>query len=183
MFPIKNRSTQLAWAIKQASTLSMGALALTTLALPAFAQPNAKVVDHTFITSANMLAYTEFELSGEPLAESLGLDLDALDPNIMDQPTPFDYVAGIQSYEYSEEAMYALNYQSQLGPHLVNGPQNIQRGGTLKSLEKRMASLAKSVAYPVTDIAKNIYPISIPYRSASPEFLSLIHISEPTRPY
>ena len=129
-----------------------------------------KVIDRTFITSANMLAYTEFELSGEPLAEALGLDLDALDPLEKDQPTLFDYVTGIESYEYSEEAMYALNYQSQLGPHLVNGPQNNARGGTLKSLEKRMGNLARSVAFPIKEIAKNIYPISIPYRSASPEF-------------
>lgn len=64
-----------------------------------------------------MLAYTEFELSGEPLAEALGLDLDVLDANRADEPTPFDFAAGIESYEYSEEAMYALNYQSGMGPH------------------------------------------------------------------
>ncbi len=169
MFSTKTRHTTLKRAIQMASAYSFVLMTVSSLsqAAPSFA---TKVVDNTFITSANMLAYTEFELSGEPLAEALGLDLDTLDPFEKDQPTLFDYVTGIESYEYSEEAMYALNYQSQLGPHLVNGPQNIQRGGTLKSLEKRMANLAKSVAYPVTSIAKNIYPISIPYRSASPEF-------------
>lgn len=169
MFSIKTRHTTLKRAIQLASSYS---LVLMTVSSFSQADPSftTKVIDNTFITSANMLAYTEFELSGEPLAESLGLDLDVLDPFEKDQPTLFDYVTGIESYEYSEEAMYALNYQSQLGPHLVNGPQNKHRGGTLTSLEKRMAILAKSVAYPVTDIAKNIYPISIPYRSASPEF-------------
>ena len=61
-----------------------------------------KVEDKTFNTAANMLAYTEFELSGEPLAEALGLDLDVLDANRADEPTPFDFAAGIESYEYSE---------------------------------------------------------------------------------
>ena len=169
MFFIKTHHITLQRAIQMASAYSLVLMTVSSFsqAAPSF---TTKVIDNTFITSANMLAYTEFELSGEPLAEALGLDLDILDPFEKDQPTLFDYVTGIESYEYSEEAMYALNYQSQLGPHLVNGPQNTQRGGTLKSLEKRMASLAKSVAYPVTDIAKNIYPISIPYRSASPEF-------------
>ena len=104
-----------------------------------------KVEDKTFNTAANMLAYTEFELSGEPLAEALGLDLDVLDANRADEPTPFDFAAGIESYEYSEEAMYALNYQSGMGPHLVNGPQNLARGGTMASLGQRvLASNART---------------------------------------
>ncbi len=175
MLSSKNRITPLASAIKKASTV-LGALILSAQTLPSIAQDsgrlsvNAKITDYTFITSANMLAYTEFELSGEPLAESLGLDLDVLDPNFIDEPTQFDYVAGIESYEYSEEAMYALNYQSQLGPHLVNGPQNKQRGGDQQSLQKRIDKLAKSVGFPSNQIAKNIYPISLPYRSASADF-------------
>ena len=156
-------------AIKMASVFTLSLMAVSSFS-QADTQVTAKVIDNTFITSANMLAYTEFELSGEPLAEALGLDLDILDPYEKDQPTQFDYVTGIESYEYSEEAMYALNYQSQLGPHLVNGPRNALRGGTLKNIKQRMATLAKSVAFPTSKIAKNIYPISIPYRSGSPEF-------------
>ncbi len=170
MFPAKTHPTPLSRAIKKVGAITFSGLALSTLALPTFAQPTAKITDYTFITSANMLAYTEFELSGEPLAESLGLDLDVLDPNFINEPTQFDYVTGINSYEYSEEAMYALNYQSQLGPHLVNGPQNKIRGGDQKSLQKRINTLAKSVGFPSKDIAKNIYPISLPYRSASADF-------------
>ncbi|MEH6343647.1 MAG: hypothetical protein V7785_01055 [Bermanella sp.] len=171
-------NAKLAYAIKKTATLPIGVLVVSLFATHAMAQNNvsSEVSDHTFYTAANMLAYTELELSGEPLAESLGLDLDMLDPNFLDEPTQFDYVAGIESYEYSEEAMYALNYQSQLGPHLVNGPQNINRGGNLKSLQKRMDSLAKSVGFPSTNIAKNIYPISLPYRSASPEFNGQVDI-------
>ena len=90
--------------------------AIACALLSSAAQAAVKVEDKTFNTAANMLAYTEFELSGEPLAEAIGLDLDVLDANRADEPTPFDFAAGIESYEYSEEAMYALNYQSGMGP-------------------------------------------------------------------
>ena len=76
---------------------------------------SVKVLDKTFDVAAGMFAYTEYELSGEPLAESLGLNLDVLDADQADKPTPFDFAAGIDSYEYSEEAMYGVNYQSRQG--------------------------------------------------------------------
>jgi hypothetical protein len=137
---------------------------------PVRAELSVIVTDPGFDTAATMLAYTEFELSGEPLAESLGLDLDLLDPNAIDQPTVFDYSAGIESYEYSEEGMYALNYQSRLGPHLANGIRNQERGGDLAALSKRFVELAASVAYPIEELPLNLYPISLPYRAGSPAF-------------
>ena len=73
------------------------------LSTAAMAQ-SVTVTDTLHDTAGNFLAYTEFELSGEPLAESLGLDLDILDPDQLNQPSDFDYAAGIASYEYSEEA-------------------------------------------------------------------------------
>ncbi|PJG57863.1 hypothetical protein [Aeromonas cavernicola] len=134
-----------------------------------------KVTDKTFNTAASMLAYTEFELSGEPLAETLGLDLDVLDANRADEPTPFDFTAGIESYEYSEEAMYALNYQSAMGPHLVNGPQNIARGGTLADLGKRVLIMAEAVGFPADEIPQGMYPLSFPYASANPAFAQAVN--------
>ncbi len=134
-----------------------------------------KVEDKTFNTAANMLAYTEFELSGEPLAEALGLDLDVLDANRADEPTPFDFAAGIESYEYSEEAMYALNYQSGMGPHLVNGPQNLARGGTMADLGKRVMAMAEAVGFPADEIPQGMYPLSLPYSSANPEFAEAVN--------
>ncbi|MGL5201473.1 MAG: hypothetical protein ACRC9G_21310, partial [Aeromonas veronii] len=134
-----------------------------------------KVEDKTFNTAANMLAYTEFELSGEPLAEALGLDLDVLDANRADEPTPFDFAAGIESYEYSEEAMYALNYQSGMGPHLVNGPQNLARGGTMASLGQRVLAMADAVGFPADEVPQGMYPLSLPYASANPEFAQAVN--------
>ncbi len=148
--------------------------ALSTLLLCSAAQADGirtEVLDKRFLPAGSMLAYTEFELSGEPLAESLGLDLDVLDPNLLNQPTEFDYAAGIESYEYSEEAMYALNYQSRLGPHLANGPLNAMRGGKLENLGARFMEMANAVAFPAEEIPLNLYPISLPYQSAMPEFV------------
>lgn len=136
--------------------------------------PKVEVLDTQFDTAGAMLAYTEFELSGEPLAESLGLDLDVLDPARLNEPTAFDYAAGIESYEYSEEAMYAVNYQSRLGPHLVNGPVNARRGGNLEALGKRFVELAGAVGFPAEELPLNLYPISFPYRAGVPEFAQAV---------
>lgn len=140
------------------------------LAAPVVAEMRVEVVDRHLDTAGAFLAYTEFELSGEPLAELLGLDLDVLDPYQQDQPTGFDYVAGIESYEYSEEAMYAVNYQSRIGPHLVNGPRNRARGHSHEVLQERLAELAESVGFEVADLPANLYPISVPYRRAMAAF-------------
>ncbi|MBL0708877.1 MAG: hypothetical protein JJW00_07520 [Sulfurimonas sp.] len=158
--------------------LSLSIVASLTIASLAIAQPysNTKttVIDKTFNTAGAMFAYTEFELSGEPLAESLGLDLDTLDPNAINEPTEFDYTTGIESYEYSEEAMYALNYQSKMGPHLVNGLLNEQRGGDMKSLAKRFMHFAKVTGNDPEIIPLNMHPTALPYISGIPEFATRV---------
>ncbi len=136
------------------------------------------IVDKTHYPASNFLAYTEFELSGEPLAEALGLDLDILDPTTANSPTPFDFAAGIESYEYSEEAMYALNYQSTMGPHLANGPLNLKRGGSVTQLAKRISVMANAVGLSQTDVPENVYPLSLPYMSGNPEFVAQPDTSE-----
>ena len=129
-----------------------------------------KVLDKTFNTAGAMLAYTEFELSGEPMVEGLGLDLDTLDPSSINKPTQFDYTAGIESYEYSEEAMYALNYQSKMGPHLVNGLLNAKRGGDMKAFAKRFMEFAKVTGNEASIIPLNMHPTALPYVSGNPTF-------------
>ena len=130
------------------------------------------IVDKTHYPASNFLAYTEFELSGEPLAEALGLDLDILDATTANTPTAFDFAAGIESYEYSEEAMYALNYQSTMGPHLANGPLNKKRGGSIEQLSKRINIMAGAVGLSQSEIPSNVYPLSMPYTSGNPEFVA-----------
>ncbi|MFP8965803.1 hypothetical protein ACKC9G_04425 [Pokkaliibacter sp. CJK22405] len=148
---------------------SLLACAVASALASQMAAAAVKVQDTTFAPAAEMLAYTEFELSGEPLAESLGIDLDSLDPNLVNAPHVFDYKAGIESYEYSEEAMYALNYQSKMGIHLVNGPLNKARGGSMEDFGKRFISMADAVGFPAEEIPLNMYPLSLPYASGSPK--------------
>jgi hypothetical protein len=130
---------------------------------------SAEICNYRFDTAANMLAYTELELSGEPLAESLGLDLDVLDPNERNQPTEFDYIAGIESYEFSEEGMYELNYRSGLGPSYLNGLRHKAREDE-QGLQQYLMQLAKAVELPFDQVAKNLNLISLPYASGTPEF-------------
>lgn len=140
------------------------------------------VTDYTFDTAGNMFAYAEFELSGEPLAESLGLDLDLLDPQKLNKPTEFDYIAGIESYEYSEEAMYEVVEKSGLGLHLLNGPiveKLAKEGGkqAAELLEQRFYELADSVGYPKEEIFRNMYPTFMEYSSGDPHYVQQVDTS------
>lgn len=171
---------------RRTSATALTCIGLTSLSLAGMVSVQAsaaEISDYRFDTASNMLAYTELELSGEPLAESLGLDLDVLDPNEQNKPTEFDYIAGIESYEFSEEGMYELNYRSGLGPNFLNGLRHQPRGGNNKALYSYLAELAKAVALPADQIAKNINLISMPYRSGTPEFAQAVDattISEET---
>ncbi|MDQ0215590.1 hypothetical protein J2S13_002008 [Oikeobacillus pervagus] len=139
------------------------------------AKASVKVTDYTFDTAANMFAYSEFELSGEPLAEGLGLDLDVLDPQKVNKPTKFDYTAGIESYEYSEEAMYEVVEKSGFGLHLVHGPaiqQLAKKQGKQPEqlLGERFYSLADAVGYPREEIFSNMYPTFMEYSKGDPHY-------------
>ncbi|QKJ23241.1 hypothetical protein [Poseidonibacter lekithochrous] len=155
--------------MKKFIKISVIASLLATSVYADYKDTKTKVVDKTFNTAGAMLAYTEFELSGEPMAEGLGLDLDTLDPNAINQPTQFDYTAGIESYEYSEEAMYALNYQSKMGPHLVNGLLNAKRGGDMTSLAKRFIKFAQVTGNDPSILPLNMHPTALPYIAGNPE--------------
>ena len=173
-------------AYRKGAGLSAGlkAVLLSGVAVAALASaaradgPTVKVLDMSFDTAAAMFAYTEYELSGEPLAENLGLNLDVLDPDQADKPTPFDFAAGIDSYEYSEEAMYAVNYQSHLGPHLVNGPVNAKDGGTLDSLGKRFIHLAQAAGFSPDELPQNLYPLTFPLDHGVPEYGQKVDVSQ-----
>nr|WP_235355907.1 hypothetical protein [Aneurinibacillus migulanus] len=134
------------------------------------------VKDYTFDTAGNMFAYAEFELSGEPMVEALGLDLDVLDPAKVDKPSVFDYTAGIESYEYSEEAMYEVVEKSGLGLHLVNAPvikRLAQQAGKKENelLAQRFVELADTVGYAPEEITRNMYPTFIEYSKGDPHYI------------
>ncbi|MFC4809137.1 hypothetical protein [Paenibacillus sp. GCM10023250] len=136
---------------------------------------HVRVTDYNFDTAGNMFAYAEFELSGEPLAESLGVDLDVLDAGKIDEPTAFDYKAGIESYEYSEEAMYEVVEKSGLGLHLANGPATAleaKAGGVSNNelLASRFQHMAEGVGQPAEELQQNMFPTFIEYASGDPHY-------------
>ncbi|MDQ0243460.1 hypothetical protein J2S09_000996 [Bacillus fengqiuensis] len=140
------------------------------------------VTDYTFDTAGNMFAYAEFELSGEPLVEGLGLDLDVLDVRKLDQPAKFDYTAGVESYEYSEEGMYEVTEKSGLGLHLIHGPavaELAKKSGkdTPTVLGERFYELADSVGYPREELFSNMYPTLIEYTSGDPHYMQKVDTS------
>lgn len=144
------------------------------------AEPIVKVTNGSWDAAAGMFAYTEFELSGQPLAEGLGLNLDVLDPDQANKPDSFDYTAGIDSYEFSEEAMYSINYKSGLGPHLANGPVNTARANganAMETLGKRVVGFAHNSGKDPSSIPQNFYPISFPLASAVPHFGQPVDVS------
>ena len=151
------------------------------LAVPANAQDvSTKVVDGTWNTPAGFFAYVEFELSGEPLAEGLGLNLDVLDPDQANKPDPFDFSAGILSYEFSEEAMYSVYYKSGMGPHLANGPVNQKltgSGNAMETLGKRVVELAAAAGQTPEDLPQNFYPITFPFPKGNPQFAGAVDVS------
>lgn len=141
---------------------------------------SVKMDDRSWSTGAGHFAYVEFEFSGEPLAEGLGLNLDVLDPDQANKPDPFDFTAGILSYEFSEEAMYSVNYKSGMGPHLANGPVNQKRAGSgnaLEALGKRVVELAAAAGQTPGDLPQNFYPISFPFPKGDPQFAAPVDVS------
>lgn len=161
------------WGKRALLPISVGFLAFTVGCNSGF---KVEVTEKDrFDTAGNMFAYAEFELSGEPLAESLGLDLDLLDVNKLDQPGKFDYAAGVESYEYSEEGMYEVVEKSGLGLHLVSGPEVLaiakQQGVTPnEALVARLQKLAESVGYPMEEIHQGMYPTLIEYAEGDPHY-------------
>lgn len=134
------------------------------------------VIDYRFDTAANMFAYAEFELSGEPLVEGLGLDLDVLDVRKLDQPSKFDYTSGVESYEYSEEAMYEVTEKSGMGIHLIHGPAVAELAKKTGKdaptmLGERFYELADSVGYPKDELFRNMFPTLIEYSSGDPHYI------------
>lgn len=141
------------------------------------------VTDYNFDTAGNMFAYAEFELAGEPLLEGLGVDLDILDPMKVDQPAKFDYTAGIEAYEYSEEAMYEVVEKSGLGLHLINGPvvgeMAKQKGKEApEMLAERYYELADAVGYPKEEIFTNMFPTLIEYSNGDPHYKGKVDTEE-----
>ena len=90
-------------------------------------------VDTTAHVAEQLRAAIEMQLSGEPLAESMGRNLDGYERSslITDQYTPpgmapmtdvVGYSTAVESYEYSKLAMNSVSLESGAGLSLMYGP-------------------------------------------------------------
>ena len=86
--------------------------------------------DSTYNTLTQMLLANELFESGEPFAESLGYNLDDLDPMLLDSPDSISYVTGIESYEYSRYLLNTLTGRSAMGLHMMWSPVVMNKAAT-----------------------------------------------------
>ena len=96
----------------------------------------ATVGSTRFITREHFLASAEMQISGEPLAETMGRELgdysrDSPIPNLYADTSPNahgpwidlpGFSTGIESYEYSKQPMNNVAFESGAGTSLVYGP-------------------------------------------------------------
>jgi len=86
---------------------------------------NAQLVikkDNLFRTADQMFLANELFLSGEPFAESLGYNLDDLDPMVPNSPDSIAYATGIEGYEYSRYLLGSVISRSGIGLHIMWAP-------------------------------------------------------------
>ncbi|WP_153638260.1 T9SS type A sorting domain-containing protein [Prolixibacter sp. NT017] len=86
---------------------------------------NAQLVikkDNLFRTADQMLLANELFLSGEPFAESLGYNLDDLDPMVPNSPDSIAYATGIEGYEYSRYLLGSVISRSGIGLNMMWSP-------------------------------------------------------------
>ena len=93
----------------------------------------ATVNSTSFVTREHMLAAAEMQISGEPLATTMGRDLggysrDALPTDVYFEADGFFWIdlagfsTGVESYEYSKQPMNGLAFEYGAGTSLVFGP-------------------------------------------------------------
>ncbi len=82
----------------------------------------AEVSTDQYLTIDQMLLANEINESGEPFAESLGYDLDELDPEVAGSPDDTAYVLGIENYEYSRYQLGTVVRNSGIGLHMMWAP-------------------------------------------------------------
>ncbi len=73
-------------------------------------------------TMPQLFLANEINESGEPFAESLGYDLDELDPMVANMPDSTSYTLGIENYEYSRYQLGTIVSRSGMGLHIMWGP-------------------------------------------------------------
>ncbi len=91
------------------------------ISMSAFAQ--LEITNTTdYRTMDQLFLANEINESGEPFAESLGYDLDELDPMVPNMPDSIAYTLGIENYEYSRYQLGTIVSRSGMGLHMMWSP-------------------------------------------------------------
>jgi hypothetical protein len=132
----------------------------------------ASAVSTRFVTREHLLASAEMQISGEPLAEAMGRDLslysrDNLTPDVyfdtsLLSPGPWvdlpGFSSGIESYEYSKQAMNNLAFESAAGTSLVYGPLINSDGGVGLSATANLAERVQHFAVASNALGRFVFP-------------------------
>ena len=124
------------------------------------AKITATVNSTRFITREHFLASAEMQISGEPLAETMGRDLgdysrDSPIPNLYADTSPNahgtwidlpGFSTGIESYEYSKQPMNNVAFESGAGTSLVYGPLVNASNATGAAATAQLATLVEHFA-------------------------------------
>lgn len=108
--------------------LLSGCIALA-LSANSFADPKISV--EKYLTADQMLLANELNESGEPFAETLGYNLDDLDPMVPGAPDVTAYTLGIENYEYSRYHLGTIITRSGMGLHMMWAPMIRQMAAKL----------------------------------------------------
>jgi len=132
----------------------------------------ATVGSTRFVTREHFLTAGEMQISGEPFAESMGRDLtaysrDHIPPDIYFDTSPNaqgpwidlpGFSTGVESYEYSKQAMNTTAFESGAGTSLVYGP--IVNASALHGTDAttQLATLAQHFAVGSNALNQFVFP-------------------------
>jgi hypothetical protein len=124
------------------------------------------------VVREHLLASGEMQISGEPLAESMGRDLRNYSRDHLPSDIYFDtsaeaagpwidlagFSAGVESYEYSKQAMNNLELESGAGTSLLHGPLVDTAGAGGTAATAAMAARLQQFAAASNALGRFVFP-------------------------
>ncbi len=148
---------------------------------PVLVTLTATAIDTRVTVAESLLAACEMQISGEPLAEAMGRDLGAYSRDFIVPNLNFDkaressgawidlagFSTGIESYEYSKQAMNNVAFESGAGTSLAYGPLIPDAGlaSRVQQFARASNALGRFVfppdTYPAANASGNVNPFGI----------------------
>lgn len=140
-------------------------------AAPRVAVTITATIDSTrFVTREHMLASAEMQISGEPLAETMGRTLASYSRDLIPTDLYFDpgfvlswvdlpgFSTGIESYEYSKQPMNGLAFESGAGTALAYAPLVDPDGATGPAATAHLTALVQHYAAGSHGLGRFVFP-------------------------